>query len=221
MLTAKDLHDAFMELGRLARGDGKVIDVAIYGGSALMLASNFRVATQDVAAVAESSQDTIARWAEEVARARGWPSDWLNDGVRTDLTDLNPNVNGLREHHTLLRAYPTEQEPGLRIFAPSAEYILAMKLMAMRLDPTGDKSDLADIIYLITIVGCKTPQELIDFAANFYPEAKISARLRLGIREVWRSKDTPKQEGRHAAPSYLGRGRPSPYRRGRLQSAFA
>ena len=59
----------------------------------------------------------------------------------------------------------------------------------------------------------KTPEELIDFAANFYPEAKISARLRLGIREIWRIKDTVEQEGRHAAPSYLGRGRPSPQRR--------
>jgi len=48
MLTATDLHDAFMELGARARLEGKVIDLALYGGSALMLASNFRVATQDV-----------------------------------------------------------------------------------------------------------------------------------------------------------------------------
>lgn len=54
MLTNTDLHDAFMELGSRARREGKVIDLAIYGGgSALMLASNFRVATQAVDAVAE------------------------------------------------------------------------------------------------------------------------------------------------------------------------
>jgi hypothetical protein len=47
MLTAQDLHDAFMELGARARHEGKVIDLAIYGGSALLLASNFRIATQD------------------------------------------------------------------------------------------------------------------------------------------------------------------------------
>ena len=207
MLSAKDLHDAFMELGTLARSEGKVIDLAIYGGSALMLASNFRVATQDVDAVAEVGQDTIARLAEEISRSRGWPSDWLNDGVRTY---LSPNVDGVLTHHSLLRAYPTEQEPGLRIFVPSVEYILAMKLMSMRLDPSANKSDLADIVNLMTIVGFKTPEELIDFAARFYPEAKISARLRLGIRELWRIKDTLKQEGQHAAPSYLGRGRPAP-----------
>ena len=207
MLTAQDLHDAFMELGAQARREGKVIDLAIYGGSALMLASNFRVATQDVDAVVEGDQGTLARLADEIARTRNWPRDWLNDGVRTY---LSPNVNGLQEHHALFRAYPSEQEPGLRVFVPSPEYMLAMKLMAMRLDPTGDKSDLADIINLIDVVGLNTPEDVVAFAASFYPEAKISGRLRLGIRELWRVKDNPTQEGRHAAPAYLGQGRPSP-----------
>lgn len=90
MLTAQDLHDAFMELGAQARREGKVIDLAIYGGSALMLASNFRVATQDVDAVVEGDQGTVAQWADAIAHTRNWPRDWLNDGVRTY---LSPNVN--------------------------------------------------------------------------------------------------------------------------------
>jgi hypothetical protein len=207
MLTAQDLHDAFMELGAQARREGKVIDLAIYGGSALMLASNFRIATQDVDAVVEGDQGILARWADDIARTRNWPQDWLNDGVRTY---LSPNVSGIQEHHALFRAYPSEQEPGLRIFVPSPEYMLAMKLMAMRLDPTGGKSDLADIINLIDVVGLNTPEDVVEFAASFYPEAKISGRLRLGIRELWRVKDNSTQEGRHAAPTYLGRSRPSP-----------
>jgi hypothetical protein len=207
MLTAQDLHDAFMELGARAQQEGKVIDLAIYGGSALMLASNFRVATQAVDAVAEGDQDTVIRLAEAVAGARDWPRDWLNDGVRTY---LSPNVDGLRQHHALFRAYPSEQEPGLRVFVPTPEYMLAMKLMAMRLDPTGDKSDLADILNLLDVVGVHTLEDVVDFAASFYPEARISGRLHLGIQALWRVKDTPTQEGRHVAPTYLGRGRPAP-----------
>ena len=207
MLTAQDLHDAFMELGTRARREDKVIDLAIYDGSALMLASNFRVATQDVDAVADDDQGTVTRLAEEVARARNWPRDWLNDGVRTY---LSPQVDGLREHHALFRTYPSEQAPGLRVFVPTPEYMLAMKLLAMRLDPTGDKSDLADILNLLDVVGLHTPADVIDFAASFYPEARLSGRLRLGIQALWRIKDTLTQEGRHAAPAYLGRGRPAP-----------
>ena len=83
-------------------------------------------------------------------------------------------------------------------------------VMAMRLDPAGGKSDLADIVNLMEVVGLKTPEETIDFAAAFYPEAKISARLHLGIRELWRMKEIVTQEAQHGTPMYLGRGRPTP-----------
>jgi hypothetical protein len=52
-----------------------------------------------------------------------------------------------------------------------------MKLMAMRLDPTCDKSDLADMLNLRDIVGLQTPEDVLDFAASFYPEAHIRGRL--------------------------------------------
>jgi len=204
MLTAQDLHDAFMELGELARRAGKVIDLAVYGGSALMLASNFRVSTRDVDAVVEGDQSIVTRLAESIARARGWDRTWLNDGVRTY---LSPHVEGLAAHHRLFRAYPSEPEPGLRVFVPSPEYLLAMKLMAMRIDPAAGTADLADIRNLLAIVGLATPEEAISFAAAFYPEARVSARLQLGIRAVWRIKE---QEERHVVPTYLGRSGPAP-----------
>ena len=52
VFTAENLADALNELGQMAHDAGRVIDIAIYGGSCLMLVSNFRVATADVDAVA-------------------------------------------------------------------------------------------------------------------------------------------------------------------------
>ena len=202
MLTRDSLHDALMELGILARADGKVIDLALYGGSALMLASNFRDTTRDVDAVVSADQSLIDRLAAIVAANRGWPPDWLNDGVRTY---LSPNVDGVREHHQLFRSYPNEQEPGLRVFVPTAEYILAMKLVAMRLDPAAGKSDLDDIINLLDVVEVKTPEAAIEFAAAFYPQARISARLQLGLQELWRLKHQRVKPDE--PPAYLGRSR--------------
>ena len=129
MLSAQDLHSAFDDLGRAARDQGKVIEIAVYGGSALMLASNFRIATQDVDAVAATDQAAIDALAKAIGRARGWPDNWLNDSVRVY---LSPNVDGLAQHHALFRSYPDEASPGLRVFVPTPEYLLAMKLMAMR-----------------------------------------------------------------------------------------
>lgn len=42
------LLDAFDRIGRAAVAAGTKLQIAVYGGSALMLASNFRFATEDV-----------------------------------------------------------------------------------------------------------------------------------------------------------------------------
>src|SRR2546423_438841 len=63
MLSVEDLNDALTELGRRAQAKGKVLEIAIYGGSALMLASNFRLTTQDVDAVADTDKDQLMRFA--------------------------------------------------------------------------------------------------------------------------------------------------------------
>ena len=125
-------------------------------------------------------------------------------------TYLSPKVDGIAEQHQLFRAYPSEQQPGLRVFVPTAEYILAMKLMAMRIDSAGGKSDLADIVNLIDVVGLKSADELIAFASGFYPEAKISGRLLLGVRELWRVKQTLAEGRPDGPPIYLGRSGPAP-----------
>src|SRR5712691_2308138 len=104
MLTRAALQQAFMELGALARAEGKVIDLAVYGGSALMLASNFRETTRDVDGVVGVDQCLSDRLAAMIAANRGWPADWLNDAY------LSPNVEGVSEHHQLFRSDPSEQE---------------------------------------------------------------------------------------------------------------
>jgi len=105
MLTITDLQDALRELGTRAFSRGKTVELAICGGSALMLASNFRVASEDVDAAAEADQTLISILASEIAAEKGWPPDWLNDGVKTY---LSPNVDGVAQHHELYGSYPDE-----------------------------------------------------------------------------------------------------------------
>ncbi len=47
-LSREKLLDAFDEIGRAAAAAGAKLHIAVYGGSALMLASNFRFSTEDV-----------------------------------------------------------------------------------------------------------------------------------------------------------------------------
>jgi hypothetical protein len=197
--TKDDLAVAFQELGELAAQAGKVIDLAVYGGSALTLVSNFRDSSWDIDAVASPDQNFMREAAAAVAAKHGWAADWLNDGVRTYLSPLAEETKA----HELFATYPNEQRPGLRVYVPTAEYMLAMKLMALRIDSAGGK-DLDDILSLMEVVGISEKNQIIEAAAKFYPEAKISGKLRLGLDYVWQAYQSKLVQHRHEPPRYLG-----------------
>src|SRR5262249_12122340 len=156
-------------LGELCVQAGKVIDLAVYEGSWLILVSNFRVSSEDVDAIALQDQAFVDEASHKIAARHGWPEDWLNDGVRTY---LSPALEG-HQARELLATYPSELKPGLRLYVPTAEYMLAMKLMALRIAPTEGK-DLEDIISLMEVIGLKDKAKVVEFAAQFYPDARIS-----------------------------------------------
>jgi hypothetical protein len=198
--TRTELSAALNELGKLALDAGKVIDLALYGGSCLTLVSNFRVGSEDVDAVAIADQDFIDRAARTIAGRHGWPGDWLNDGVRAY---LSPAVVG-HDSHELFATYPEEAKPGLRVFVPNANYMLAMKLMALRIEAI-DEKDFNDILNLMQVVGLKEKAEVVDFAAQFYPEARVSGKLRLALDNLWSAYQAQLKRQEHESPRYLGR----------------
>jgi hypothetical protein len=200
-LTKDDLASALHELGTMAVAEGKVIDLAVYGGSALMLVSNFRGSSWDMDAVAQSGQDFVDRAARTIAQQRSWPSDWLNDGVRTYLSPLADHDRS----HELFASYPDEISPGLRVYVPTAEYLLAMKLMALRVETA---NDFDDIINLMRVVGVTSQEQIVELAAAFYPEARISGKLRLSLGDLWRAYRDKLKQSDHEPPRYLGRSGP-------------
>src|SRR5262245_11012177 len=200
--TKNELASALQELGERAVDAGKVIDLAVYGGSALILVSNFRDSSWDMDAVALSDQAFVDSVARDIAVRRDWALDWLNDGVRTY---LSPLAEGMAAHE-LFATYPSEQKPGLRVYVPTPDYLLAMKLMASRIEPTGGK-DLEDTLNLMEVVGIQGKDEIVDIAAKFYPEAKISGKLRLALDAIWQAYQS-RLAHEHAPPRYLGRSRP-------------
>ena len=199
-LSRQDILDGFADLGTAAHAAGKIIDIAVYGGSCLMLVSNFRDASQDVDAVASTDQVFIDRIASEIAVRRRWPLDWLSDGVRVY---LSPNVE-FPDEHTLFGTYPSERAPGLRVYVPTPEYLLAMKLMALRIDASEGNKDKADIENLILILGIESEQALIGLAARYYPEANVSAKLILAASTIVRS-SARKRQLDDVAPQFLDR----------------
>jgi hypothetical protein len=192
------LLEAFDQIGRAAAAAGTKLQVAVYGGSALMLASNFRFATEDVD-VSELPKPLpiwLADVLREIAQTNGWSDDWFNDGVVFHLSPLA----GQATDHLEFGTFPRDgSPPGLVVSVPSAEYLLALKLKAMRIaDPVRGDTERLDILNLMRVVGVTSGDEAIALLGRYFPASAASAeKQRFLLKHM-----TP--EGAADAPKYPG-----------------
>ena len=187
-LTRQNLERAFGELGLRARAADKIVEIAVYGGSALVLTLPGRVATKDVDAVIQHDQawlrDAVAALAEE----KGWPPDWFNDGVKGWLSQRDADPEAKR----LFKTYPSEDEPGLRVLVASPHYLFAMKCLAMRIGGPDGSQDRSDIEALARQIGIATTEQALDIVSQYYPLSKISPKTHFGIQEIFPPASVPK-----------------------------
>lgn len=177
----RTLEQALQELGRRAHAEGKTVEIAIYGGSALMLTYEWRIATRDVDAVFEADRQTIRRLAREIAEEHDWDPNWLNDGVKGFLSAADSRSDAKR----LFRTYPSEADPGLRVMVASPAYLFAMKCRAMRIGGVDETADVDDIRRLAKEIGLSSVQEALDLVTDYYPAGLIEAKTRFGLEEIF------------------------------------
>jgi hypothetical protein len=174
VLDRDALLDAFDRIGRAAAQAGTKLQIAVYGGSALMLASNFRFATEDVdvSRLDHPLPDWLATVVLEIAKKNHWQEDWFNDGVAFHLSPLADSA----ADHLEFGSFPRDGEPaGLVISVPSADYLLALKLKAFRiLDPLRGETERLDILNLMRVVGVSTAEDAIALLGRYFPQSAAS-----------------------------------------------
>ena len=173
MLDRERLQLAFAMLGEDLASRQIFLEVAVYGGSAIMLQFDWRRATEDVDALVRTGFDerslrpSILHVAEQLDLA----PDWLNNAVGM--------FTPLKEAATLFDfsgAYPA-QNPGLRVFVAKPHYLLGMKLQALSNLDRGDK-DLLDAQRIAIELNLRTVEELAELYVSIHDEAPSSALLR-------------------------------------------
>ena len=103
----------------------------------------------------------------------GWAEDWFNDGVVFHLSALADPVDDHLEFSTFPRG---PEPPGLMVYLPSAAYLLALKLKAIRVnDPVRGEQERLDILNLMRVVGVRTAEEAIALLARYFPNSGASA----------------------------------------------
>ena len=169
------LLDAFDQIGRAAVRAGTKLQIAVYGGSALMLASNFRFATEDVdvSQLEHPLPGWLAEVVHEIAEQNRWQDDWFNDGVAFHLSSLADRSIDHLEFGTFPR---DGTPPGLAVSVPSAEYLLALKLKAARiLDPLRGETERLDILNLMQVVGIATVEDAVVLLGKYFPVSAASS----------------------------------------------
>jgi hypothetical protein len=190
------LLDAFDRIGYAAVEAGTKLQIAVYGGSALMLASNFRFATEDVdiADIGSEWPAWLSKVVAAIAQEKGWSEDWFNDGVAFYLSPLADRA----KDHLEFGTFPRDSSPsGLVVSVPTAEYLLALKLKAFRTqDALRGDTERLDILNLMDVVGVSTADQAIAVLGKYFPiSAASSEKQRFLLKNIDRS-------GKSDAPKY-------------------
>lgn len=168
----------FEEMGKACRKEGAYYEIAIYGGSALMLAFDYRDATYDIDFVpVVGASAKITEIANRAAMSLGFPQDLLRDDVLIFVSDA--------ARYEVFGEFP-KGDGNLRIFSATPEYIFAMKMMAMR--STVETEDLRDIWELADACGIGDAEAAISLLEKFYPGKTLPVRNRLILEDVFEAK---------------------------------
>jgi hypothetical protein len=168
------LLDAFDAIGEAAIAAQTRLDIAVFGGSALILASNFRFATEDVdiAELAQPWPTWLTNAVTDIAQKNGWSDNWFNDAVSFHLS-AHAQTDDLVRWGTFPRSL---EQVGLTVFVPTAEYLFALKLKASRVsDFSKGRQDLIDIANLMQVLGITAVEQAITILAKYFPASAAHA----------------------------------------------
>ncbi len=166
MLTTETIRALFVALNDELSSRGVLGEVGLCGGAVMCLVFQARNSTKDVDAVFEPTAE-IREAAAIVARNFGMTADWLNDAAKGFFLSDPPR------HHVM-------ELSNLRVWAPTAEYMLAMKCVSARFD----SHDRSDVEYLIRYLGLKSPAAVTEIICRFYPHERVPAKTTFFVEEI-------------------------------------
>ena len=163
----------------------------------MLLASNFRFATEDVD-IAEIGMPWPV-WLDEVvskiAQRNQWSNDWINEAVSFYLSPLASRA----ADHLEFGSYPPEGLLGLNVLVPTAEYLLALKLKAIRiLDPVKGQQEADDIRNLMQVLSVDAEGAIRVLAKYFPRSAADSDKQRFLLKHM----QATSREANPDAPTY-------------------
>jgi hypothetical protein len=143
-------------------------ELYLVGGAVMCLAFAARPSTNDLDAAFVPATEVRAA-AKRVALKLKVKEDWLNDGVKGFLSQKGEFDPYLELSH-------------LQVFVAKAEYLLAMKCLALRIGE--EFRDMDDVRYLLRHLGIESYNSAIEVIGKYYPSEKFPAKACYVLQEL-------------------------------------
>lgn len=150
------MERALAHLGRRLAAQHHNADIVIAGGAWMALVLGSRGVTKDIDAYLSPPTEPIRQAVLQVAQELGLPDDWLNDGIKGFFYGTPPQK--------LWREFE-----GLRVYAVTADYMLALKVYAAR------ATDCEDVQALVQHLKLQTLGEVLDIVDRYIPSSLLTA----------------------------------------------
>jgi hypothetical protein len=141
-------------------------EVCIYGGAVMCLVFKARPATKDVDAIFEPVK-YIRQAISKIAVRHNLRQDWLNLAVKMFV---------VKHEKKILFDFPH-----LKVYVPTADYLLAMKVLASR----ANTQDRSDIEFLINELKLEKIEQVLEILSEFYPNKKVKPESRFLLEEIF------------------------------------
>ena len=166
MLSHQKIESLLKLLNRKLKQRGQKGEIGLVGGAVMCLVYKARAATKDVDAIFEPST-IIRQLVAEIAEEESLAENWLNDGAKAYIQPSFQRTEVLNLSH-------------LVVWAPEAQYMLAMKCISAR----WDSSDRDDVIFLIKHLEIGSSTAVFKLIEDYYPKTVIPAKTKFFIEEV-------------------------------------
>lgn len=165
-MDTNDIMFLFEKLNEKLRDEEVRGVIQMVGGAVMTVVLSARTSTMDVDALFQPA-GTIREAAAQVADENGYPTAWLNDGVK--------GFFGGNETFDEFAHFSN-----LDIFAMTPDALLAMKACAMR-----EEQDKEDLRFLVQYLNLQSFDEAAALIAKFYPEELINVNARYELLDIF------------------------------------
>ena len=175
VLSSHDIERLLTLLNEELRSQSVAGEVYLVGGAVMCLVFGARESTRDVDGYFEPTKK-IREAAARVAVEAGVDEHWLNDGVKRYLSPRGSFSKHLELSH-------------LKVYCADANYLLAMKCLAMRIGE--EFQDLDDIRYLLRHIGLQSYEDAREVISKYYPLERFPQKALYALEEILESGSNP------------------------------